>query len=813
MKRILLLVVLFASLLVLSACGSTRNPMISDPDGVYLTAKEGANTYNVTRRRVYDLLKDQVGYSMLKDVIDTDLLKNTKNNDGKSYWDLVTQAEIDEKLDADIFPNGTEELTESEIAEQRQAYYDKLFEEYGLMTEAEIKNHYQLNIAKEKYALDQLLAQLGEKDFTETELKNYFNNNFKDEYYAIVVSFDSERMLKNTLSQLGYKFNEDNVLAHSDGTALTKNEVVKLFIDLYNIVNISKVEDYPTQTLLLQEGTHYNLANGNIVFDLEEVDMLHYTNRQITSYESGIEKALNTMDNYDEGDNFYTKTPRIFRNGARYSMFLKIDHIKYDFNEKEEEVREALTKQRLTSPFINTEIGKLRIANNLVVYDRDINLSFEEEASTFGYSYKNKATHKVLVAKTDVKEYTADDLFKIMNRNYGISSAISELEFNRFVDNLDLNYIYDFKKKEILDASRWQIITQSIKDEKANFKNNLYEEEGYPASMGWDKFIKAVYGANNETELEKFFVFQDIRDRFSKSLGALEGLDENSDLWKFYLAQMQKMVDEYFRVTGVHLLITVYDNNNNPVDPENWTEIQKQYAEEFYNQVMDFINDENFTETPEKKIQNIQNAFNRAPLFVPGLPQDTASQPEIDGISYVYNGIEVSKFKSAGLSATFQDLGTFTNGTMVQEFNDAAKSIWEADSDSKETVVYGNTKDEQGNYEYLVTEFGYHIYVNTKTHPIEEYSSGKVLPTHEDAVEFIKDNNSTNLTTKLKTALNKYFKPIHTELTSTNNLQLVSYRAIRGLEIELHHEDYTIADFNKFLDLTIKAKEDSLKYK
>src|SRR5690554_7561745 len=99
---------------------------------------------------------------MLKDVIDTDLLKNTKNNDGKSYWDLVTQAEIDEKLDADIFPNGTEELTESEIAEQRQAYYDKLFEEYGLMTEAEIKNHYQLNIAKEKYALDQLLAQLGE---------------------------------------------------------------------------------------------------------------------------------------------------------------------------------------------------------------------------------------------------------------------------------------------------------------------------------------------------------------------------------------------------------------------------------------------------------------------------------------------------------------------------------------------------------------------------------------------------------------------------------------------------------------------------
>ena len=93
MKKILLVVMLLASVLFLNACGNEKNPMISNPEEDYLTVKEGTNTYTVKNKRVYDVLKEQVGYAMLNDLIDTDLLKNTKSN-SVSFWDQVTNDEI-----------------------------------------------------------------------------------------------------------------------------------------------------------------------------------------------------------------------------------------------------------------------------------------------------------------------------------------------------------------------------------------------------------------------------------------------------------------------------------------------------------------------------------------------------------------------------------------------------------------------------------------------------------------------------------------------------------------------------------------------
>lgn len=812
MKRILLLLTLLASLFVVTACGSSKDPMVSDPDGVYVEIKEGNYTYKVTRKKIYEVLKEQVGYSLLKDLIDTELLKNEKNSSGKSYWNLVTDEEIEKELENDIFPSGTEGLTEDEINEARKKYFDKMFEEYGLTTEEEVKEYYRLNFAKEKYAKDKLIASLDEKDFTDSDYETYFKNNYKDEYYAIVVSFDTEKKLLTALEQLGYKFNTDKTLAFADGTPLNKEQVIKMFIDLYNLANIPNVEDYPTNTLVLKEGKHYKYENGKIVFNIDELDILHYTNSEISNYQSEIATALSEFVSYNEGDNFYTKTPRTYKNGARYSMYMKIGQVSYKFEDVKAEIREKLINQRLTSVYINTEMGKLRAKYNIVFFDSEFNKEYTSDAKYYGFEYSNKKTSKELIAKTDLKEYTADDLFKVMNRNYGISASISEIEFNRFVDNLDFNKIYDFKNKKVLNEDKWETILDAIKDEKKNFKQNLYEADGYPKSIGWKNYIKAVYGVENETELQKYFVYQDVKDAYSKSLGALEGLDENSTLWKFYHQQMEKMVEEYFKVTGVHLLITVYDKNGNPIDPSEWTATQVEYAKEFYNQVMDYLNNETYTDSATKKLQNLQAAFDRAPYFVPGLPQNTESQPAISGLSYVYNGIEISKFKSAGLSATFQDLGTFTNGKMVKEFNDAAKMIWDANNNSSDTVIYGNVKKEDGSYTYLVTQFGYHVYVNTKTYPIEEYATGKILPTIEDAIEYIKDNNSTKLSTKLKNSLSTYFKPVYSELTSTTYLQYTTYKQLRGLNYTFKHDDYTIEDFNRFLDLTIAKKLDSLTY-
>ena len=54
---------------------------------------------------------------------------------------------------------------------------------------------------------------------------------------------------------------------------------------------------------------------------------------------------------------------------------------------------------------------------------------------------------------------------------------------------------------------------------------------------------------------------------------------------------------------------------------------------------------------------------------------DVNEQPVVEGASYTWNGIDCAKYRSAGLSVKYEDLGEFENGKMVSEFDAAVKSI------------------------------------------------------------------------------------------------------------------------------------------
>ena len=71
-----------------------ENPVLADGDTVYFTVTEGSYTYNITKQELYTHLKHERGASSLIYLVDSYLLSQEKNSEGKSYMDLATEEEV-----------------------------------------------------------------------------------------------------------------------------------------------------------------------------------------------------------------------------------------------------------------------------------------------------------------------------------------------------------------------------------------------------------------------------------------------------------------------------------------------------------------------------------------------------------------------------------------------------------------------------------------------------------------------------------------------------------------------------------------------
>ena len=814
MKKILLSMLIFISLFVISGCaGGRKMPTISDPDAVYLEAVDGEFTYMVYNQRMYDKLKKQVGINILLDLADEYLMKNMKK-DGVSYWDSITESVAEEKLMNDIFPDGTDDLTEDEIADKRTEYLEDLFINYGLVSEQDVLDYYRLIAAKEKYSREKLEAKYEEEDFSENDYETYYKNNYQKNYHAIIIDFESIKQYQDALKQHDIKISQAGEWSRiSDSTPLTEQEIVKAFVDLYNMNNSRFVEEYPNQTLTLRQGIEYNLVDGQIVFDLDKIDILHYTHKEITAYQIEIRDMMDKqMSSYPEGDFWYTKQALAYKSGSRHVFVLKIGEEQPELEEVKAEIKEKLIESELTNTYVSSTFAELRMEKGFIIYDRELDAKYEAQVKSFIDYKQAKKGHGKLVAELDGYEISADDLFARMNYNYGISVAASELEYLRYIYNKNLNKIYDVNAKKALDEEKWSVIVDDVADEKKSFNDNMYADYGYPKKYGWKNFLRDFYSVNNDEELRLYYLFQDIKKDYSSSVGDVSEINEDDELWQFYLDQMNKQVDKFYNVSGIQLLISIQDRSETSLNPEKWSDKQRELAEELYGQIIDYLEEE--PGSYEKKMKDLVDAYKKAPRFLPGRPQTTEDQPVFEGLSYVYKGVELSKFKTAGLVIRFQDLGTFKNGLYGDEFDAAVRAIWLADPDSETPYLYG--KDSEDGYQYLVTSRGYHVYVNTKSFEIPKWKDGdeeKVLPTLEKIKTYLENENDKSLTTEIKNAITTYFQPIRTELSGSNNVAKITYSVLSELQYDIRTDDFQAADYLRYLDIQIARVEKALKYK
>lgn len=824
-----------------AASKNKKGPNITNGNETYLSVTEGAKTYSFDKQTVYDLLKNSYVISTLFSLVDEDLLQKEKVGN-VSYLEMVTNEDIKDAIEKATFPNGKDDLTAEEITELEEEFEKKMFSS-GYRTEETINKFHKLEVARKKYASDMLDKAIIEKDaeakddtekyFPASKIQSKYDSLHKDSYFAIVVNYKTVKEVENALEQLGIKLIVKDATDSAsypkwtwsaDDTELTANETIQAMIDLYNTQNSYRVGNYPTEKLSLIEDVHYSIVEDKYIFNTtvqededDTLNELHYTQAELSAINSGVLTQVKTnLISFDPEESVVDGKQKWFTNSVRSLDSGKIQYLAMKFatikasplETVKDEIIDALKSELLEAEFINEQMYKLRSNYEFTIYDQEIKDYYASQAETYKIDFQvSKKTSKDKIAEFDGVSYTPDQIFEIMNDKYGMNFISNQINYERLLSNGELNTVYDYVNEKVLDKKAWDELTTRVKNMKQEFAAGQY------AGMGWANYIKYVYQVESEHELKLFLLYEDLSKDFINKKFDIIDIEKPSSVWDIYVANMEKTLADYYNVTGYHLLVSVNDSAGNPTDTSDWTDYQKTLAEELDSQVKHYLQI-----TPGKYSENFEkivSVFAKAPklLVKPGFPE----MPVIEDVKYVLDNVEISKFKSAGLSVKYEDLGSFENGKMVEAFSIAMREIWNdayfTDGADETTIIYGVDVSVG---KQIVSEFGYHVYVNTKSQDIAKWEDESeikhVLPTLEQIQKYIEDKADETLTKEMIAAINKYFTPVRTELLGQALTSIELLKDQKTLDINFEIDGFTKEEYNRFLDINIEKLTEDLVY-
>lgn len=847
-------------------------PSITDEEGVYLTINEDGRSYSITKKFVYDELKNNVGLSTLLTELDKRLLKS-ETKDNSNYFDFVTEEEIDEAIDEAALGD-KEDLTEEEKEELREEYYRTLYVSSGLRTVDEVRDFHRLQIARRAYATDQLHTEIelvdkaAEEDpdldpfFTEEMYENRYKTDYLNSYWAIIIPFESKQEATYALEQVGLMVDEDSKSGNfanlvkipeddEEEVETTPTDIALAFIEMYNTFYSRFVADYPNNTKTLIEGVHYEIdEEGKLTFNTtlqedESLNRLFHRNEDVKNINAQVENFLKGMLTYSvstTSNKWYTAEPRSYDNKL-YVYMLKINSVAPPaLSSVRDEIFEKLFEEELSDQYINKKMIELREKHGLEIFDPELEKTYVDYVEGFDLTFTTtKGEDEKVIAKVREFEITADELFALMDKYYGLSVVASEVNYLRFLNSQELNNIYDYYtpnlkvSERILDKDKWEEIRQATVTEKHRFIAG--QVPNYPPTYGWKNFLRDYYGVETVEELMFTLLYTKLRSDYASNLLVVKDLTEDSEVWQDIVELMQKQVDEYFSVTGLQVMITVKDEEGNLVPQENWTDLQKDSAEELYEEIWNYIETE--TGDYDTKLNKLVNSFKDAPRLLASLDQTVAAQPELEDNPYVLEEeglyrIEVSRYKTLGLNVEYQRISSLTNtttptDTLPEKLKEIAKEIYDSlPAGSTEEVRYGYSIG-TGVTEYLISEKGYHVYINSSTVEPATWSykddeEKHVLPTLDMVRTLAIDNASDKLIDKdgektdidftqaMKSAVSKYFNPVRDEITGNENVLIQLYKEMQAMDLDFKLQNYSEEEFNNFLDKVIEIYEENLTY-
>lgn len=848
---IALVVIIAVALIFTLFSGAKPNPNISNPDGVFMKSGE----VEINNEQMYKELKQAYGYNTLLEMMDKYLLGKAKDKNGKPYYASIDQLseaaldEIDERIEKAIFPNGRTGV-EADDEKTIKTWEDNMFMSLGLKNRDQIREYYNLIIARENYVRDTYRKKyedsLADDEIddliTESDIKTYYESNYQNKHWVIVIPYNTSQEAKDALGQIGIEIkqikdeNDRNITAWVRGGTedqLGEEEIKLAFITLFNNANAYKAVGYPNNAnpslnIVVREGVHYTVEGGNIVFNTtfdedleaeniqEDANLFYHTMAELTAMNANlgsyINRELRSITNESASLlQTYSVNPKTFSGANKYYFVLKIAQEEaVAQSEVEDEIITKIIDSRVASQQA-TILKELRASyrdnGGFIIYDTLLESKYISQDKDHPLTKKKSETTVLQIGDYEV---TADQLFAELSKRYG------EIESIRFFGTeyllySEYNKIYEYKGRDqegtVLDQSAWNDILDLIDLEKTKLGSGQYEEQGFPSTYGWKKFLNEYFGVENEDELKITFLYNEVQKEFAKAMA-----ETTQETWdEIYLPQMNKIYNTFINARGMHILIHRQDETGKIIDPEDWNEYEIELAEELHSLIIDRLEKATPAQLETLMRSTIGSEYTNAPKFLAGLTQVIENQPvqtpDNEWLKLTLDSYKYSKYKSAGFLIKFEEL-TITAGQMVKPFEDAVREIWD------EAIANNVSGDHFELYkDFIVTEFGYHVYYNT-------YVSGRTkgtkagveteveIPTRETVLKYEEDTNHGDLDAYTKLGITTYYTPIRNELRGQYYPQL---QLNIKLLADLDNTEFVRFSFNDtdYLERAIKLYNDA----
>ncbi len=832
MKKFLLMLLVVLSIIVGVGCKENIPEEKNEPifpneatDTVYATVKFKDITYNITKEDMFVHLRADTGLGvvvewtnelMVKTIGKEGLIEvltngNYKDIEEVSYYDLVTEEEIDKAIENDKYPNGKDNYTSEEIQELEQDFANQFYK-YGYRTTEDIRKYYRIELAEEKIAKDYQELYRSGVDFGNGDYQSYWKNNMFDNYYMIIVPFETELSFKNTLKELNIKVddsdeNNKKFVKNDTGEALTDNEIIDFYIKLYNNSNIFK--ESVDKSYQLTEGKEYSIENGNYKFNLDKESVLYYPSSVIKTMNSRLRTALSTLSSYNsestENSNWYTTLTEEI-SSTFYTILLVGKEEKKSYEDSKEEIRQILLDNEFITgedeiTYTETVMNQLRLKFELVIYDKFIQDKYINEYYPGDSFYDGNVKYDGVILSFMDELLTTDELFDLMDYRFG-PFALSELinYYNELYDK-DINQVYDLtvvgsEKDRIINNSAWQNVLLEVESEKEMFESGGYGVLGYLPSYGWENFLMEIYQVRTDKELAYYYLWENLKTDYLEDKYSLSNYDEASLYWQKFKDVMQELADEYISATGFEFALSYLDENGNYADPSTWSSEQKALIEEFYGLLVEyFIQGKNaykdFAELIDLK-------YDEAPYLI---GDNTSGE--------LFYNMDLAKYKTAGIALVYDNLGTFGADDVNSALLEAAKELWVKDPTSEEVEVYGKN---DGGYKYIVSDVAYHVYVKVSNNDMDRFEE-RNIPTLEEIKLYLKDSDTEDLTDEQKGMIEDYYTPVFNSLAwGSYNYARLCYKKQGNCEVNVKSNNYVYDEYQKYLSIVIIEMTDLTDY-